>query len=64
MQRLTLIGNIGKDFELKYTETKKKVVEFSVAVREKINDNEITNYYILLPSVFKCESSINLIKNK
>lgn len=45
MQRLTLIGNIGKDFELKYTETKKKVVEFSVAVREKINDNEITTWF-------------------
>lgn len=45
MQRLTFIGNIGKDLDLKYTETKKKVVEFSVAVNEKINDKDLTTWF-------------------
>ena len=30
---------------MKYTETKKKVVEFSVAVNEKINDKDLTTWF-------------------
>lgn len=40
MQRIVFTGNIGKDLDLKYTETRKKLVDFSVAVNEKINKEE------------------------
>lgn len=52
MQRITIIGNVGKDLDLKYTETRKKVVEFSVAVTEKINNNDLTTW-------FNCEAREN-----
>ena len=40
-----LIGNLGKDPELSVTQTDKKVCKFSVAVTEKYNNAEETNWF-------------------
>jgi single-strand DNA-binding protein len=38
LARMTLIGNLGRDAELKYTPKGAAVLEFSIAVNEKWND--------------------------
>ena len=44
MQKFEMIGRLGKDLELRITKDNKKVVEFSLAETEKINNEEITTW--------------------
>lgn len=44
MKMLKVIGNIGKDPEMKYTPDGKAVVNFSVAINEGKGDNKTTEW--------------------
>jgi single-strand DNA-binding protein len=45
MQKLQIIGNIGKDAEIRKLDNDKNVVSFSVAVTEKYKDKESTVWF-------------------
>lgn len=41
----TCIGRLTKDAEIKYTQSGAMIVNFSIAVNEKYNDNEWCNFF-------------------
>jgi single-strand DNA-binding protein len=43
--QVTIVGNLGKDAEMRYTPGGKPVTSFSVAVSEKRGDNEETTWW-------------------
>lgn len=45
MQRVTLIGNIGQDAQVKTLDSGAKAIQFSVAVSEKYGEKESTTWY-------------------
>lgn len=45
MQRLTIIGNIGQDAQIKTLDSGAKAIQFSVAVSEKYGEKESTTWY-------------------
>jgi single-strand DNA-binding protein len=44
-QKLIIIGNLGRDPEMRYTVDGKPVTSFSVATSRKYNDNEETTWF-------------------
>ena len=44
MKTLSIIGNIGKSVDMKFTPQGKEVTEFSVAVSSGKGDNKITEW--------------------
>jgi single-strand DNA-binding protein len=45
LNRVTIIGRLGKDPELRYTPSSKAVCNFSVATSEKFKDKETTEWH-------------------
>jgi len=45
MQKIQIVGNIGKDAEVRNLEGGKSVISFSVAVTEKYKDKETTTWF-------------------
>lgn len=45
MQKIQIIGNIGKDAELQTTKAGKEYIKFSVATTKKINDQTVTTWH-------------------
>lgn len=45
MNQITLIGNITKDSEMKYSKADKAIVTFSVAVNEGFGENKTTQFF-------------------
>lgn len=45
MNKVILIGNLGKDSELAYTQTQVPVLNFSIATTEKAKDTEKTEWH-------------------
>ena len=46
--KVTLLGNVGKDPEIKTTSTGKKVGTFSLATTEKYGDNSKTSWHSII----------------
>lgn len=45
LAKVTIIGNLGRDPELRYTPSGAMSLSFSVAVSKKRGDEELTNWY-------------------
>lgn len=45
MQKAIIIGNLGRDPDLRMTQSGKPVLNFSVAVNERRGENETTTWY-------------------
>jgi single-strand DNA-binding protein len=45
MNNVNIIGNLVRDYELKYTANNKPIGSFSIAVQDGYGDNEHTSYY-------------------
>lgn len=48
LNKVMLIGRLGKDPELKYTSTSKAVLELSLATNEKFKDKEETEWHTVV----------------
>ena len=48
INKVTLLGNVGKDPEIKTTTTGKKVATFSLATTEKYGDNSKTSWHSIV----------------
>lgn len=48
VNRVFLIGNVGKDAELRHTATGKAVATFSLATTEKVGDSERTEWHSIV----------------
>lgn len=44
-QRVEIIGNLGRDPELRFTQSGKAVCNFPVAVNERRGDNDVTTWF-------------------
>lgn len=62
MQRFEIIGRIGKELELRVTNSNKKVVEFSIADTEKINGEDITTWMNCIAWEGKAETLCKYVK--
>ncbi|MFZ1786681.1 MAG: single-stranded DNA-binding protein [Saprospiraceae bacterium] len=45
MNQITLMGNVGQDPEIRTTQTGKKVINFTLATKDKFNETEITTWH-------------------
>jgi len=45
LNKVTIIGNVGKEPEMKFTPSGKPVTSFSVAVNDKYGDKETTEWF-------------------
>lgn len=62
MNKAILSGNVGKEPQLKYTNSGKAVLSFSMATKDKFNDKEITGWHNIVVWGPRAEKAGQLLK--